>query len=73
MQAELENATPVEAVRILAGAGYWYDTFAQLSEMIAAEPGNSTLLEERAALLEQVGLADLTDSDADGLASGEVE
>ena len=73
LQAQLENATSVEAVRILAGAGYWYDTFAQLSARIAAEPGNSTLLEERAALLEQVGLADLTDSDADGLASGEVE
>ena len=59
LQAELENATPVEAVRILAGAGYWYDTFAQLSGWIATDPGNSTLREERAALLKQVGLADL--------------
>jgi hypothetical protein len=59
LQAELENAPPVEALRILAGAGYWYDTFAQLSEWIATDPGNSTLREERDALLKQVGLADL--------------
>jgi len=65
LQAQLENANPAEAVRILAGAGYWYDAFAQLSERIAAEPGSTTLLDARAALLEQVGLANLT---GDGMA-----
>jgi hypothetical protein len=66
LHAQLENATPDEAVRALAEAGYWYDTFARLSQMITAEPGNTTLQEERAALLEQVGLAGLTGNQAAG-------
>lgn len=73
LQARLENATPVEAVHILAGAGYWYDTFAGLSIRIAAEPGNTILLEARADLLEQVGLADLTGRGVAGSGSGKVE
>ena len=60
LKATLDKATPQEAVHVLARSGYWYDTFARLSGMIAADPGDPVLREERAALLEQVGLADLT-------------
>jgi len=59
LQAQLGVADQVDAVRILAGQGYWYDAFSRLSELIAANPANSELLEWRASLLEQVGLANL--------------
>ena len=41
---------------ILAREGYWYDTFAGLSELIAAYPDNNELRTQRATLLEQIGL-----------------
>lgn len=55
-KTQLENATAGERVSIFANEGYWYDTFAGLSDLIAADPGNSDLLAQRAALLEQIGL-----------------
>ena len=55
-KAELETAGAEERVMIHAREGYWYDTFAGLSELIAADPGNSELRTQRAALLEQIGL-----------------
>jgi hypothetical protein len=55
-KAELETASAEEQVMILAREGYWYDTFAGLSELIAADPGNSELRAQRAALLAQIGL-----------------
>ncbi len=52
-------AAPREArPRLLAAAGMWYDAIAELSELIEANPGNRTLREQRAKLLEQIGLAD---------------
>jgi hypothetical protein len=48
-QSALDNASEDERVMLLAQEGYWYDTFAGLSELIANDPGN-------AALLEQIGL-----------------
>jgi hypothetical protein len=52
-------AAPREArPRLLAAAGLWYDAIAELSEQIEASPGNRTLREQRAKLLEQIGLAD---------------
>jgi hypothetical protein len=41
----------------LAGAGLWYDAIHALSTRIAAQPGNAELRAQRAALMEQVGLA----------------
>jgi hypothetical protein len=55
-KAELENAGGDERVMILAREGYWYDTFAGLSELIAANPDNNDLRTQRATLLEQIGL-----------------
>ncbi len=40
----------------LAEAGIWYDAIDSLSQQIDAAPGNRTLWNQRAALLEQVGL-----------------
>jgi hypothetical protein len=36
--------------------GIWYDAIDQLSKLISADPGNGKLRQQRAALLEQVGL-----------------
>ena len=59
-KAQLENASAEERVMILAREGYWYDCFAGLSELIGADPGNSDLRAQRAALLEQVGLPEVS-------------
>ncbi len=59
-QAQLENASAEERVVILAREGYWYDTFDGLSELITADPGNSDLRAQRAALLEQIGLPEVS-------------
>jgi hypothetical protein len=43
----------------LAEAGIWYDAIDSLSQQIDAAPGNRTLWNQRAALLEQVGLPEM--------------
>ena len=55
-KVQLENASEHERVMLFAQQGYWYDSFASLSELIASDPGNSDLRAQRAALLEQIGL-----------------
>jgi hypothetical protein len=39
-----------------AGAGIWYDALAAMSQLIAENPADASTREQRAALLEQVGL-----------------
>jgi hypothetical protein len=56
LQAALENASGDERVMLYAQQGYWYDSFDGLSKLIASDPDNSDLREQRAALLEQIGL-----------------
>lgn len=50
-------AAGITSYRALAEAGVWYDAIADLSLTIAARPEDTGLRAERAALLEQVGLA----------------
>jgi hypothetical protein len=52
--AALASGAP--SYRVLAGNGIWYDAIADLSDAIAAAPGDPALRSERAGLLEQVGL-----------------
>ena len=47
--------------RLYAQEGVWYDTIDALSRLIEKAPADSTLREERAALLEQVGLKSVAD------------
>jgi len=61
-EERLKNTNAEERVMIYAREGYWYDTFAGLSELIAADPGNSELRTQRAALLEQIGLPTVSTS-----------
>jgi len=47
----------------LASAGIWYDAIDALSERIDAAPDDLSLRQQRAALLEQVGLAEVARAD----------
>lgn len=49
-------ATPLDATKFLAKAGFWYDAMAVITKGIQANPTDHALREIRAALLEQVGL-----------------
>lgn len=55
-QQRIEQADAAAQPGLYAGEGYWYDSFAGLSELLAASPDSKQLLEQRDALLRQVGL-----------------
>jgi hypothetical protein len=46
---------------LYAEAGFWYDAVTALSELIEAEPQNAALRKQRAALLVQVGLPEISE------------
>jgi hypothetical protein len=48
---------------LYAEAGLWYDAFDALTRLIEANPGDAGLRAQRAALLEQVGLAGIAADD----------
>lgn len=52
-----------ELARMLAANGIWYDAIGLYSELIDARPNDRGLREERAALLDQVGLKDVANYD----------
>jgi hypothetical protein len=56
LQAQLRQSAQAQRAAVYAEAGIWYDAIDQLSQQISAERGNRALREQRAALLEQVGL-----------------
>jgi len=56
LNAKLAAAQPAATHYALAEAGIWYDAIDQLSKQISADRNNRQLREQRAALLEQVGL-----------------
>jgi hypothetical protein len=58
LQGKLTQAGQTAAPRLYAEAGLWYDAIAALSALIAAAPQDMTLRQQRAALLEQEGLAE---------------
>lgn len=53
IQAKLKQASPEGAAAVYAESGIWYDAIDELSKQIVAKPA---LREQRAVLLEQVGL-----------------
>jgi Domain of Unknown Function (DUF928) len=59
LRAKLEAAGSGGAYFVYAEEGLWYDSFSEISRMIYTAPSNVELLEQRAALLEQVGLAEV--------------
>ncbi len=56
LAVRLDNASKPQLPFLYAEAGFWYDAIATLSEQIDANPADRRLREQRAALLEQVGL-----------------
>lgn len=56
LAAQLNRASPSARPLLYAEQGFWYDALAALSEQIEANPDDSHWREQRAALLEQVGL-----------------
>ena len=52
----VRQATPQEATKILANAGFWYDAMGAISHEIQANASDRGLRELRAGLLEQVDL-----------------
>ncbi|MFO7664367.1 MAG: DUF928 domain-containing protein, partial [Chloroflexota bacterium] len=57
LAAQLKDANPQQQLFLYAQEGFWYDAIATLSEQIDANPTDRGLREQRAALLEQVGLS----------------
>jgi hypothetical protein len=63
LRGALAEAESSARPRVLARGGIWYDALAGLSEAIAADPTDTRLRQERASLLEQVGLVELAARD----------
>ncbi len=56
VQVKLNESGQAMRAAIYAESGIWYDAIDQLSKQIVSNPANRDLHEQRAALLEQVGL-----------------
>jgi hypothetical protein len=63
LRAQLASAEPGSAPSIYAQAGFFYDAVDGLSKLIVRSPGDAGLREQRAALLEQVGLPKVAAAD----------
>lgn len=63
LAAKLKAADKAQWPFLYAEEGFWYDALAVLSEQIDAHPADRRLREQRAALLEQVGLKTAADQD----------
>ena len=60
LTVKLSNAPKDQLPAIYAEAGLWYDALAAMSSMVASAPNDATLRQQRAALLTQAGLPELT-------------
>jgi hypothetical protein len=56
LRSSLEGSTPSDRVFVFSKEGIWYDAIAALTGMIERDPNNKQLIEQRNALLTQVGL-----------------
>ncbi len=56
MSEDMKKGTPLEAAKLLANAGFWYDAMGVISSSIQTNPSDQTLRDFRAVLLEQVDL-----------------
>jgi hypothetical protein len=59
----VRQATPQEATKLLANAGFWYDAIGAISQEIQANATDRGLRELRATLLEQVDLNTVAQAD----------
>jgi hypothetical protein len=56
LHTRLAQAREGEAPALYAGAGLWYDALTALADLIETTPQDAEFRQQRAALLEQVGL-----------------
>lgn len=63
LRARLKQANKAEAVHIYAEAGIWYEALTFISELIEDAPDNSLFRKQRASLLRQVGLPQVSQYD----------
>ena len=56
LQAKISGASKNDVPSVYAEAGLWYDAVAALGDLIDRTPTDKALLDQRAALLRQVGL-----------------
>lgn len=56
LKGELRAAGPAKAAHVYAKHGLWLDALAATSRQASSNPGDTALREQRAALLDQVGL-----------------
>lgn len=61
LSARLAQASREEAPHIYAEAGLWYDALMAISDLIETTPNDPVLRNQRAALLEQVGLPEVAE------------
>jgi hypothetical protein len=59
LAARLTKAGKTDALKVYAEAGIWYDAVASISEQIERSPSEKSLRQQRAALLNQVGLPEI--------------
>ena len=59
LQTQLTQTHEAQAPSLYAEAGFWYDALAAISDLIDAVPEDLLLRQQRAALLEQVGLSEV--------------
>lgn len=58
LQAQLDAVDQGQRASVLSEAGIWYDAIARISSLIDAAPADRLLREQRASLLDQVGLVE---------------
>jgi Domain of Unknown Function (DUF928) len=63
LRAKLARAGKTRAPYIYAEAGLWYDAMIAISDLIDAAPNDRVHRQQRASLLEQVGLAQIAEHD----------
>lgn len=63
LKAKLAKTSPRQIPFVYAEEGFWYDSISSLSGLIVAHPEDAALRQQRAALLEQVGLGEIGKAD----------
>ncbi len=71
LRAKLAETDRTRAAHIYAEAGLWYDAFSAVSDLIETAPDDTLYRQQRASLLEQVGLEQIAQYDLKQRSSGE--
>lgn len=67
LQVTIRDGSRSRLPHIYAEAGFWYDAFAEISNQIELNPGDSNLRKQRAGLLDQIELGQVAQFEMDGM------